>query len=99
MSRERRRLFREEESPVEPGRFGCPMLVRGHRHHPVEPHGIIMRCSLGWAVHDDVEVQRCQLTESVADCWKVHPERMPLVVLGSTGAPGRVETEQKASAD
>ena len=99
MSRERRRLFREEEPPAEPGRFGCPMLTRGHREHPLDPHRPMMRCSLGWAVHDDVELQRCQLTESVADCWKVHPERLPLVVLGPAGGPGVFETEQKASAD
>ena len=30
MSRERRRLFLEEEQTAEPGRYGCPMLVRAH---------------------------------------------------------------------
>ena len=99
MSRERRRLFREEESPVEPGRFGCPMLTRGHRDHPVHEREPLMRCSLGWAVHDEVEMQRCQLTEAIADCWKVHPERTPLVVLEATAAPEAFETEHRASAD
>lgn len=96
MSRERRRFFQEEESPAEPGRYGCPMLTRGHRPHPIDPHRPLMRCSLGWALHDDVEVQRCLATEAVIDCWKVHPERTPIVVLAPATGPGLGETEQKA---
>jgi len=80
MSRERRRLFQEEESPAEPGRFGCPMLVRtyaagaGRRFPP-------MRCCLGWALHDDLDAARCRATDVVTDCWQEHPERTPMVAL------------------
>lgn len=77
MSRERRRLFLQEEQSAEPGRFGCPMLVRAHcgalpgRSEPV------YRCSLAWALHNEDDVLRCRLTDIVNDCWKVHPERLP----------------------
>jgi hypothetical protein len=79
MSRERRRLFLEEEQPAEPGRFGCPMLVRAHcgpLRGRVEP---VYRCSLGWALHGDDDVMRCRLTEVVTDFCKVHPERFPVL--------------------
>jgi len=99
MSRERRRHFHEEEPSAEPGRYGCPMLTRGHRPHPIDPNLPLMRCSVGWALHDDVDVQRCLATEAVIDCWKVHPERMPIVVLAAAAAPGIGEAEQVASAD
>ena len=87
MSRERRGLFLEEEPSAEPGRYGCPMLTRGHRSHPIEPHRPLMRCSIGWAIHGDEDVQRCLATEAVTDCWKVHPERMPIVVLAPAAPP------------
>src|SRR6476620_560360 len=99
MSRERRRLFQEEESPVEPGRFGCPMLTRGHRSHPVHVGQPMMRCCLGWAIREEIEVERCLATEAVIDCWKEHPERTPMVVLTPAKAPEVVEIEQQASAD
>ena len=99
MSRERRRLFQEEESPAEPGRFGCPMLSRGHGPHPIDAGRPLMRCQLGWALRDDLEIARCSATEAVIDCWKVHPERTPLVVLTPAGAPGEDVFGQKASAD
>jgi hypothetical protein len=99
MSRERRRLFQEEESPAEPGRFGCPMLTRGHRSNPIDASLPLMRCSNGWAVHGELEIQRCLATDAVMDCWKVHPERTPIVVLAPTMDTGSPETEQKASAD
>jgi hypothetical protein len=76
MSRERRRLFLEEEQTAEPGRFGCPMLVRAHcgpLRGRVEP---VYRCSLAWALHGEDEVMRCRATDVVTDCWKVHPERL-----------------------
>jgi hypothetical protein len=76
MSRERRRLFpEEEEQTAEPGRFGCPMLVRAHcgpLRGRVEP---VFRCSLGWALHGNDDVMRCRATDTVPECWKVHPER------------------------
>src|SRR5262245_52706190 len=99
MSRERRRLFHEEESPVEPGRFGCPMLTRGHRSHPVNANQPMMRCSLGWALHGEIDVERCLATESVTDCWKEHPGRTPMVALLPARGREPRETEQKASAD
>ena len=93
MSRERRRLL-EEESTAEPGRYGCPMLTRGHRSHPLDPNRPLWRCSLGWALRGELDVANCIATEAVSDCWKVHPERKPIVAL-----PTRERGMQKASAD
>lgn len=84
MSRERRRLFQEEESPAEPGRFGCPMLSRAHRGHPVQAGKPMHRCNLGWSIDDDLAVARCRATEAVADCWKEHPERTPVIAVLAT---------------
>ncbi len=94
MSRERRRLFHEEESSAEPGRYGCPMLSRARCSQLTLPNQPLWRCSLGWALHGDLDVARCIATESAIDCWKVHPERTPIVALPTNGAG-----EQKASAD
>jgi hypothetical protein len=79
MSRERRRLLTDEEQTAEPGRFGCPMLVRAHcgpLRGATEP---VYRCSLGWALHGEDDAMRCRLTDVILDCWKVHPERFPAV--------------------
>lgn len=76
MSRERRSLFPAEEATAEPGRFGCPMLVRAHcgpLRGRAEP---VYRCSLGWALHSEDEVALCRATDAVPDCWKAHPERL-----------------------
>lgn len=76
MSRERRSLFLTEEVTAEPGRFGCPMLVRAHcgpLRGRAEP---VYRCSLGWALHGEDEVVLCRATDAVPDCWKAHPERL-----------------------
>jgi hypothetical protein len=97
MSRERRRLFHQEEPPAEPGQFGCPMLVRAHRAHPVTGTAF-HRCQLGWGLHDEIAVARCSATEAVTDCWKAHPERTPLVMVGPAGADDE-RIEHKASAD
>src|SRR5919199_552341 len=97
MSREQRRLFQEEESPAEPGRYGCPMLARTRRFHSngVGPADRPQwRCSLGWSLHGEMDAACCLATESVTDCWKVHPERKPIVAL-PTAMPG----EHRASAD
>jgi hypothetical protein len=75
------------------------MLTRGHRAHPLDANRPMIRCSLGWALHGDVDVQRCQAIEIVSDCWKIHPERTPIVVLAPTAGADSRETEQKASAD
>jgi hypothetical protein len=84
MSRERRPLFLEEEPSAEPGRYGCPMLVRTRFFLSADAARPVMRCSLGWALHGELDVARCRVTESVTDCWKVHPERTPVVVLTGT---------------
>jgi hypothetical protein len=90
MSRERRRgLFMDEETTVEPGRYGCPMLIQSRQIIPTAATRPIMRCALGWALHNEVEVARCAATEAMTDCWKIHPERTPVVVL-STVDPERV---------
>jgi len=80
MSRERRGLFVVEESQAEPGRYGCPMLVRGSGTNPVDCGQPFWRCSLGWAIHGEHDAACCQATELVSDCWKVHPERTPVLV-------------------
>lgn len=89
MTRERRWLFQEEEPPAEPGRYGCPMLVRS-RFVPTRTTDPMMRCSLGWALHNEREAARCTLVEVVADCWKGHPERAELVLLPIAIARGEV---------
>jgi len=94
MSRERRGLFQEEESQAEPGRYGCPMLGRARGVHSVDRSQPDWRCSLGWAIHGERDAACCQATELVCDCWKAHPERMPLVAF-----PAVVTTEHKAAAD
>lgn len=45
-----------------------------------------MRCSLGWSLHNELEAARCVATDVVTDCWKVHPERTPVVVLPAAEA-------------
>jgi len=87
MSRERRRLFLEEEQTAEPGRFGCPMLVRAHcgpLRGTTEP---VYRCSLAWALHGEDDVMRCRATHIVTDCWKVHPERLLAVAEAVSAFP------------
>ena len=78
MSRGRRGPFVVEEPVEDPGQFGCPMLARC-RSNPVEPNQPSWRCNIGWSIHGVEEAALCQATESVADCWKVHPERLPIV--------------------
>ncbi len=80
MSRERRRLvLDEDERTAEPGRFGCPMLVRAHCGPLRGKADPLFRCSLGWAIHGEADVCRCRLTDTVPECWKVHPERFSAV--------------------
>lgn len=84
MGRERRALFLTEEAVAEPGRFGCPMLVRPH--HDLAPERTPrMRCSLGWALHNESEIARCIETAAVSDCWKTTPEAI-VVIPPATGA-------------
>ena len=93
MSRDRRGLFVIEEPVEDPGLFGCPMLARC-RSNPVVPDAPAWRCNIGWAIHGSEDAAFCQATESVADCWKVHPERLPIVEIGTV-----TRTEAKAAAD
>ncbi len=81
MSRERRRLFDEEDESADPGHFGCTMLGGGQVRGDQGRRPRTMRCALGWALHNDLEVARCCATESLTDCWKTHPERTPVVVV------------------
>ena len=97
MSRERRRLFREEDPPAEPGRYGCPMLVRTRFHLPPNAARPVMRCALGWALHNELEVARCVATDVVTDCWKVHPERTPVVVLPVAEAGAEIASVPEAA--
>ena len=54
-------------------RFGCPMLYRARQSSAT---GLpVWRCHLGWAIHTDEEVARCQEVESVEECWRLHLER------------------------
>jgi len=77
MSRELR--LPDEGQLAEPGRYGCPMLVRSlageARRLPV------MRCSLGWALRNELDADKCRATESVTDCWQANAERPPLFAL------------------
>jgi|GEM_PF-889274 len=78
MGRERRPLFPEEESMAEPGNFGCPMLIRPH--HDLGGRSVpTMRCALGWALHNEAEIDRCAATGSVVECWKVDPALIEVV--------------------
>lgn len=61
-----------------PGLFGCPMLVRGHAEFGIG-HGPIIRCSLGWAIHNRQEVERCLGIESLLQCWKAEQDRGAVV--------------------
>src|SRR5688572_16005655 len=67
MSRERRRLFQEEESMAEPGRYGCPMLARARRFSPIQENETQWRCSLGWALRGELDVACYLATESATD--------------------------------
>ena len=60
---------------------GCPMLIRASAPHPTIPGAILMRCALGWSLHDALDCGRCAETSAVVDCWQVHPELTPVVEL------------------
>ncbi|MEZ4529442.1 MAG: hypothetical protein R2855_00305 [Thermomicrobiales bacterium] len=93
MSRGRRGLFVVEEPVEDSGQFGCPMLARC-RSNPIDPDQPSWRCNIGWAIHGAGDAANCQATESVADCWKVHPERLPIVEIETV-----MLIESKATAD
>ena len=97
MSREPRPLFQEEDAVAEPGRFGCPMLVRPH-HDLAPEQSPPMRCSLGWALHNESEIARCIETVNVADCWKAAPEAVVVIppATGSTSGQRSRQSETDA---
>ena len=68
---------------------GCPMLIRAAADHPTRHGEVLMRCALGWSIHDAVDCARCAATNAVQDCWRVHPELTPAVHV--SGEPAAVE--------
>jgi hypothetical protein len=66
---------------------GCPMLIRAAAPHPTISGAILMRCALGWSIHDEIDCARCAGTTLVQDCWRVHPERTPVVAMPDAGDP------------
>ena len=72
---------------------GCPMLIRSAASHPVREGAILMRCALGWSLHDELDYARCAGITAVQDCWQVHPERTPAVAL-----PGAADLPEPAPA-
>jgi hypothetical protein len=70
--------FDYEVESIQPG---CPMLIRSAASHPTRKDAVLMRCALGWSIHDELECARCAATSAVQDCWKVHPERTPVIAL------------------
>jgi hypothetical protein len=96
MNREGRGPTMDDESSPEPEQFGCPMLMRDHGDAPRGIRRSGFRCSLGWALHDDSEVDRCRQVETVPACWKVQPDR--LLTLSPARAPssnGHTHAAQK----
>ena len=51
------------------GGFGCPMLVRGHALVRAGQRPLV-RCSFGWALHGERELERCMATDTSERCWK-----------------------------
>lgn len=51
------------------GGFGCPMLVRGHAIVQAGQRPLV-RCSFGWALHGERELERCMATDTSQQCWK-----------------------------
>jgi hypothetical protein len=67
---------------------GCPMLIRAAAPHPTNAGAVLMRCALGWSIHDELDCARCAQTSAVQDCWCVHPERTPVIAMPVAGIPG-----------
>ncbi|HET7055054.1 MAG TPA: hypothetical protein VFI12_01260 [Thermomicrobiales bacterium] len=76
---------------------GCPMLIRAAAHHPTRPNALLMRCALGWSLHDELDYERCGATGAVQDCWRVHPERTPVVALPGSEDALDVKSRQHAA--
>ena len=69
------------EETTEPGRFGCPMLAPIQWERAVESRVPTSRCLIGWSLTGDPAIARCRATHAVIDCWKAHPERMPIAAV------------------
>jgi hypothetical protein len=96
MNRERRGPTVDEESSLDHEQFGCPMLTRNHGEVPRGIRRPGFRCSLGWALHDDSEVDRCREIETVPACWKAHPDRLlTLSPARASSSNGHTHAEQK----
>ena len=76
---------------------GCPMLIRAAARHPTRPDALFMRCALGWSLHDELDYERCGATSAVQDCWRVHPERTPVVALPGSADALDVKSRQHAA--
>jgi hypothetical protein len=70
-----------DDFAAESVKAGCPMLIRAAAPHPTNPGAVLMRCALGWSLHDAIDCARCAETSAVRDCWRVHPERTPTVAI------------------
>jgi hypothetical protein len=86
-----------EEFVAETINPGCPMLIRAAAHHPTKTHLLLMRCALGWSLHDELDYARCGATHAVQDCWRVHPELTPVVALPDSEEPLEAEPLQHAA--
>jgi len=99
MNREARGSTIDQDSSLVEEKFGCPMLVRNHGEVPRGIRRPRYRCSLGWALHDEGEVDRCRDVESVPACWKVQPERVmtlsPARGSSSNGHSSPVESSEQ----
>lgn len=55
------------------GGFGCPMLVRGHALVRAGQRPLV-RCSFGWSLHTERELERCIATDTSERCWKARED-------------------------
>jgi hypothetical protein len=70
--------------------FGCPMLQRNMTAMPATGNQMAARCSLGWSLHNEHEAHYCMHTPDLLECWKAHPEKIPLL-------DERIEAERNAT--
>lgn len=83
----------EDLGPADSVTLGCPMLTRTKVALPSSGGMHAPRCNLAWAIRNEEEVSFCLRTPTIAQCWKVHPERVA-ELLGTTEA----ETGNEATA-
>jgi hypothetical protein len=88
------RPFSFEETEVESGQYGCPMLSRARE---IYAPGIALpshRCNFGWAIHGEADVERCMAVESAVECWKAAQERVSVLP-----GPAPRQPQEKIPAD